>query len=127
MPAGGAKNDVFSQSSNALCFATAHPHGFDLPIALARHRQVPPKRNWPAKSAYLKAENEVLRSKLPPRITITPKERQRLLKFGARLGKALHQIVTIVTPSTFLRWIREDKTDRPKENSCCQARSKTYY
>jgi len=58
---------------------------------------------------YLKAENEVLRSKLPARITITPKERQRLLKFGAKLGKALHQIVTIVTPSTFLRWIREEK------------------
>jgi putative transposase len=58
---------------------------------------------------YLKAENEVLRGKLPARITITPKERQRLLKFGAKLGKAIHQIVTLVTPGTFLRWIREDK------------------
>ena len=58
---------------------------------------------------YLKVENEVLRAKLPTRITITPKERQRLLKFGAKLGKAIHQIVTIVTPGTFLRWIREDK------------------
>ena len=58
---------------------------------------------------YLKVENEVLRAKLPARITITPKERQRLLKFGENLGKAIHQIVTIVTPGTFLRWIREDK------------------
>ncbi len=58
---------------------------------------------------YLKVENEVLRAKLPGRITITPKERQRLLKFGAKLGKAIHQIVTIVTPGIFLRWIREDK------------------
>lgn len=58
---------------------------------------------------YLKVENEILRSKLPARITITPKERQRLLKFGAKLGKAIHQLVTIVAPSTFLRWIREDK------------------
>lgn len=58
---------------------------------------------------YLKVENEILRSKLPARITVTSKERQRLVKFGARLGKALHQLVTIVTPSTFLRWIREDK------------------
>jgi putative transposase len=32
-----------------------------------------------------------------------------LVKFGAKLGKALHQLVTIVTPGTFLRWIREDK------------------
>ncbi len=58
---------------------------------------------------YLKVENEILRSKLPARITVTSKERQRLVKFGAKLGKALHQLVTIVTPGTFLRWIREDK------------------
>jgi putative transposase len=57
----------------------------------------------------LKVENGILRSKLPARISIAPKERQRLIKFGAKLGKALHQIVTIVTPGTFLRWIREDK------------------
>lgn len=58
---------------------------------------------------YLKVENEILRSKLPARITITPKERQRLVKFGAKLGRALHQLVTIVTPSTFLRWVRDEK------------------
>src|SRR5262245_6444092 len=58
---------------------------------------------------YLKVEIEVLRAKLPARITITARERQRLLKFGTKLGKAIHQIVTIVTPGTFLRWIREDK------------------
>jgi putative transposase len=61
---------------------------------------------------YLKVENEILRGKLPNRITITPKERQRLVKFGAKLGKALHQLVTIVTPGTFLRWIREEKRVR---------------
>jgi len=58
---------------------------------------------------YLKVENEVLRSKLPQRITVTPKERQRLLKFGTKLGKAIRSFVTIVAPSTFLRWIREAK------------------
>ena len=36
---------------------------------------------------YLKVENETLRSKLPPRIVVTLKERKRLLKFGAKLGK----------------------------------------
>lgn len=49
------------------------------------------------------------RGKLPGRITVSPKERQRLLRFGAKLGKAINQLVTIVTPGTFLRWIREDK------------------
>src|SRR4051812_32361031 len=61
---------------------------------------------------YLKVENEVLRRKLPKKITVTRSERQRLLKFGAKLGKALRQLVTIVTPGTFLRWIREDKGNR---------------
>jgi putative transposase len=58
---------------------------------------------------YLKLENEILRSKLPARMTITPKERQRLVKFGSKLGNALHELVTIVTPGKFLRWIREEK------------------
>jgi serine/threonine protein kinase len=43
---------------------------------------------------YLKVENEILRSKLPARITVTPRERQRLLKFGAKLGRAIRQLVT---------------------------------
>ena len=63
---------------------------------------------------YLKVENEVLRGKLPGRITITPKERQRLVKFGKHLGKALHQLTTIVKPATLLRWIREDKKSSTK-------------
>jgi putative transposase len=58
---------------------------------------------------YLKVGNEILRNKLPARITITPKERQRLVKFGAKLGRVLHELVTIVTPGTFLRWIRDEK------------------
>jgi putative transposase len=62
----------------------------------------------------LKTENEILRAKLPARITITPKERQRLLRFGSKLGRAINQLVTIVTPGTFLRWIRGDKRAAPE-------------
>jgi transposase-like protein len=60
---------------------------------------------------YLKVENEILRSKLPERITITPNERQRLVKFAQKLklGKALHQLAMIVKPNTLLRWIRDEK------------------
>ncbi len=61
---------------------------------------------------FLKVENEILRSKLPERITVTAKERRRLMKFGAKLGKALHELVTIVHPATFLRWLREDAGKR---------------
>ena len=37
---------------------------------------------------YLKTENRVLRAKLPKRISVTPQERSRLLKFGAPVGAA---------------------------------------
>ena len=62
-----------------------------------------------AQIRYLKVENEVLRSKLPKQISVTAQEKNRLVKFGAKLGKAVHEIVTIVSPSTLLRWIRESK------------------
>ncbi len=64
---------------------------------------------------YLKIENETLRSKLPARIVVTPKERKRLLKFGAKLGKAIRQLVTIVAPDTFLRWIRDDRRAKQRD------------
>ncbi len=46
---------------------------------------------------YLKAENKILRSKLPKRITVTPRERNRLVKLGRRLGSAIKDLITIVT------------------------------
>lgn len=56
---------------------------------------------------YLKIENEVLRSKLPKRVSVTEKERNKLVKFASKLGKALNELVTIVHPDTLRRWIRE--------------------
>lgn|GEM_PF-6770890 len=32
-----------------------------------------------------------------------PKERERLLRFGRNLGKAIHSVVTIVSRGTYLR------------------------
>ena len=53
---------------------------------------------------FLREENRILRDKLPERITITPRERNRLVKLGAKLGSAFNGIITIVTPRTFARW-----------------------
>lgn len=64
----------------------------------------------------LKVENQILRSKLPKRITVTLKERNRLVKFAKKLGgKVLRQLTTIVAPSTILGWIRADKKQKPKK------------
>jgi putative transposase len=66
-------------------------------------------RQLAAAVQYLKVENEMLRSRLPRRITVTPRERQRLLKFGRPLGRAIKDFVSIVTPRTFLRWMNGDR------------------
>jgi hypothetical protein len=53
-------------------------------------------------------ENQILRGKLPKRIAVTPQERRRLLRFGKPLGDAIRQLLTIVSPDTFLRWVRQE-------------------
>lgn len=63
---------------------------------------------------YLKVENEILRNKLPKRITVTAKERNRLVRFAKGLGRALRQLTTIVTPDTLLRWIRAERQNGHK-------------
>jgi putative transposase len=63
---------------------------------------------------YLKVENEILRSKLPRRIVVTPKERQRLVRFARKLGRAIHHLTTIVAPKTLLGWIRAENRSPSK-------------
>jgi putative transposase len=58
---------------------------------------------------YLKAENRVLRARLPKRITVTPQEKAQLVKYGRPLGSAIRDLVSIVSPKTFLRWVNEPK------------------
>jgi putative transposase len=63
---------------------------------------------------FLKAENEMLRTRVPKkRISLEPAERAKLLKLGKELGPAIRQLITIVSYSTFRRWVRkvEGKTE----------------
>jgi putative transposase len=62
---------------------------------------------------YLKVENQILRSKLPKRLTVTARERQRLLRFGKVLGAAIRELITIVSPQTFFCWLRGSPSDTP--------------
>ena len=64
---------------------------------------------------YLKIENEILRSKLPKRVPVTPQEQNRLVKFGAKLGKAMGELVSIVHPDTLRRWIRDSQKSAKKK------------
>jgi hypothetical protein len=54
--------------------------------------------------AYLKVENKILRGKLSARITVTAQEPNRLVRFGAKLGKSMYELVSIVHPDTLRRW-----------------------
>lgn len=65
---------------------------------------------------YLKVENEILRGRLPKRITITPKEKKRLMRLAFKLGrKVLRQLTTIVAPDTLLKWIRAERKGGKKQ------------
>ena len=57
--------------------------------------------------SYLKAENQILRSRLPDRISLTQREKNRLVRFARKLGSALNELATIVHPATIRRWIRD--------------------
>ena len=57
--------------------------------------------------SYLKAENQILRSRLPDRISLTQREKNRLVRFAKNLGSALNELATIVHPGTIRRWIRD--------------------
>lgn len=58
-----------------------------------------------AQVQFLKAENEILRARLKRSVIVTSQERQRLVKLGKPLGTAIRDLITIVTPRTFSRWV----------------------
>ena len=63
---------------------------------------------------YLKEENKILRARIPGQIHTKPEERERLLKFGKVIGRAIEELMTIVSPATFYRWVREEKNGKRK-------------
>ncbi len=61
---------------------------------------------------YLKAENEVLRSRIAGPVRVTPAERARLVKLATPVGRVVAELVSIVKPDTMLRWLNGS---RPKK------------
>jgi hypothetical protein len=56
---------------------------------------------------FLKAENAMLRKRLPWNIRPEPSEREKLLRLGQPLGRILDELISIVTFRTFQRWIAD--------------------
>lgn len=65
---------------------------------------------------FLKEENKILRSRIPGQIHTKPDERSRLVKLGKALGRAVEELITIVSPQTFYRWCREEQSGKKKPN-----------
>jgi len=68
----------------------------------------PDYRDLLQKVRYLVEENRILRSKLPRSVSLTDAERRRLLKFGKPLGKAIAELISVVSYRTFQRWIKAE-------------------
>lgn len=64
---------------------------------------------------YLKIENQILRSKCPKRITTTPEEKYRLLRYGLALNGRIKKVINIVDYSTFRRWALSDQPKNIKD------------
>ncbi|WP_437186745.1 integrase core domain-containing protein [Planctomicrobium sp. SH668] len=65
---------------------------------------------------FLKEENKILRARIPGQVHTKPHERERLLALGKQLGRAIESLLTIVSPSTFYRWLREEGEPKRKKN-----------
>jgi putative transposase len=65
---------------------------------------------------FLKEENKILRARVPGQIHTRPDERSRLVKLGKALGQAIEELITLVHPSTFYRWCREEKFGKKAKN-----------
>jgi putative transposase len=66
---------------------------------------------------YLKEENKILRARIPGQIHTKPEERKRLLRLGKPLGRAIEELITIVSPKTFYRWCRDNSGQTTTKNA----------
>ncbi len=65
---------------------------------------------------FLKEENKILRARIPGQIHTKPAERSRLIKLGKALGQAVEELITLVSPATFYRWCRDEKSGKKTAN-----------
>lgn len=70
---------------------------------------------------FLKVENQILREKLPKRISVAAQEKQRRLKYGKPLGGTIKHLIRIVTPTIIPRWLQGQA---PRKSSALDVRMK---
>jgi putative transposase len=98
----------------------AFQHDGTIPSALSDVTASASDKELARQVEYLKTENQILRAKLPRRLTVTPRERQRLLKVGRALGSAVKTLISIVSARTFARWLSAEAKPRPVARPACK-------
>lgn len=75
------------------------------------------KNNLIRQIEFLKAENEMLRKRVPMKgIRLNAEERGRLMKLGQAIGPGVQHLITIVTITAYRRWLREaGQAPKPKK------------
>ena len=117
--AAGAESQNLTISHSAPC-PTRDPDDSDMPNLFRRLFDVlagSSQGDLRRQIQYLKAENEVLRAKIDGPVRVTPGERPRLVGLAELRGSAIKALVSIVSPQTFLRWIRDVAKRRPKRKT----------
>ncbi len=66
---------------------------------------------------YLKVENMIHRAPFPGQVHTKPEERERLLIYGKVISRAIEELISIVSPATFLSWVRDESKDKPRTKS----------
>ncbi len=61
------------------------------------------RQDLAVQNRLLRADNKILRSKLPKRIEFTDQDRKTIVKHGMPLGGAIKGLLSIVSCSTFRR------------------------
>ncbi len=60
----------------------------------------------------LRAENAILKSRLKGRVICSPRERALLLNIGSELNHQVKDVISIVKPKTYCRWVKEQAEGR---------------
>ena len=63
---------------------------------------------------HLKRENKIIRTRIPGQIHTTYQERQTLIKYGKVIGRAIEELTSIVSLTTFYDWVRNENNGKPK-------------
>lgn len=66
---------------------------------------------------FLKAENEMLRKRMPGKfVRLKAEERARLMELGKAIGPRVRHLISVVSYDTYLRWLRRAKENhQPKK------------